>query len=183
LIGGGILAKRYAKALFGLGNELGSPQIILESLRDIVALADESPELRRVLFTPLYPREERRAVLRALAPRLAWSDAVRAFMLILVDESRTTLIPAIYEALRELVDRSAGRVEAHVRSARPLTPEQHQRLAASLSRRLGAQVTLRAEVDPALVGGVVARIGDLLLDGSVKTQLAGLADSLRRQPE
>ena len=183
MIGGGTLARRYAKALFDLASETGDAQKLLDALGELVEMTTESPELARVLYTPLHPREERRSVIRALAKKLAWSDALRAFTMILVDENRTSLLPAIHEAYRSLVDRSAGRVEAHVRSARPLSADQQKRLATSLSRRLGAEVSLRVEVDPSLVGGIVARVGDLLLDGSVKTQLSGIAASLRRQPE
>lgn len=180
MIGGGILARRYARALFGLGEAAGQTSAHLAELDAVVELAQQNPELRRVVFTPLHPRQERLGVLRGIAVRMGVHAEVRAFLMLLLEENRIALLPAIRDALRELVDRAAGRVEAQVRSARPLSEAQEEALRQALSRRMGAQVTLRTQVDPGLIGGVVARVGDLLFDGSVKTQLASLAANLRK---
>jgi len=180
LIGRTVLARRYAQALFGLAQEMQATERWLDELTEFTRLARENPELEQVLFTPLHPREERRKVLRELAKRLGLAGELSSFLLILVDENRTALLPAIRDEVRNLWDRSVGRVEAVVRSARPLTSEQEASIRDALSARVSAQVTLRTEVDPDLIGGVVARVGDLLFDGSVKTQLASLADSLRK---
>ncbi len=180
MIGSGILARRYAKALFDLGRETGSPAALLEELDGIAQLADESRELARVIFTPLHPREQRRGVVSALAQRLGVSKEIRAFLLILVEENRTALLLPIRDELKVLVDRAAGRLQAQITSARELSADELARLEVALSRRMNAELTLEVKVDPQLIGGVVARVGDLLLDGSVRTQLASLAESLRR---
>ncbi len=180
MIGRTVLARRYARALFDLAQEAQATERWLAELTEFTQMARDNPELERVLFTPLYPREERRKVLRELAQRLSLAPELRSFLLILVDENRTVLLPSICDAVRTLWDRSIGRVEAVVCSARPLTPEQEDSIRSALSARISAEVNLRTEVDPELIGGVVARVGDLLFDGSVKTQLASLADSLRK---
>lgn len=180
MIGSGILARRYAKALFELGREIGSPATLLEELDSLAQIASEHRDLGRVLFTPLYPREQRRSVVRALAERLGLSAEIRAFLLILVDENRTALLLPIRDELKVLVDRAAGRLQAQITSARELRADELAQLKAALSRRMNAELTLELKVDPQLIGGVVARVGDLLLDGSVRTQLASLAESLRR---
>lgn len=180
---GSAIAKRYARAVFGLAEETaGAEQLLLE----IDSLTEEilaSPDLRRVLLTPLYPRNERRAVLSEIADRLGSPRDVRAVAMILVDENRTQLLPAIRDALRELVDRAAGRVVAKVTSARPLDAQQSEELRQALGRRVNAEVTLDVEVDERLIGGVVARVGDLLFDGSVRTQLESLGANLRKGSE
>jgi len=180
LIGRTILARRYALALFGLAREAQATDAWLQELEALVELARTSPDLNRVLFTPLSPREDRRRVVRELGRRLSLSTELNSFLLLLIDENRTTLLPTVAEEFRTLVDRASGRVEALVRSARELTDEQMDRIRRALSARVSAEVTLRTEVDPDLIGGVVARVGDLLFDGSVKTQLASLAESLRK---
>jgi F-type H+-transporting ATPase subunit delta len=180
LIGSGILARRYAKALFDLGRETGSPAALLEELDALAELVEEHRDFARVIFTPLYPREQRRGVVKALAERLELSAGIRAFLLILVDENRTVLLLPIRDELKILVDRAAGRLQAQITSARELRPEELTQLKAALARRVNAELTLEVKVDPQLIGGVVARVGDLLLDGSVRTQLASLAESLRR---
>ena len=180
MIRGGAVARRYARALFGLGQEAGDPATLLSELDSLTEVILGSDDLRRVLFAPIHPRRERRGVVRALANRLGVSAPVRAFAMILVDENRTPYLPQIADAMRELVDRAAGRVEADVVSARPLDDGEEQRVREALSARVGAQVTLKTAVDPALIGGVIARVGDLLLDGSVRAQLDSLRGSLRK---
>ncbi len=118
-----------------------------------------------------------------LAARLGMDPELRAFVMLLVDENRMQRVPEIRDALREFVEQAAGRVEAHVVSARRLRPAEVKRLRVALSRRVGAEVTLDLEEDPDLIGGLVARVGDLMIDGSVRTQLGSLARSLRRGSE
>jgi F-type H+-transporting ATPase subunit delta len=180
LIGSGILARRYAKALFDLGRESGSPTRFLEELDGFARLAGDHADLARVLFTPLYPREQRRSVVISLAERLQLSREIRAFLLILVDENRTSLLLGIRDELKTLVDRAAGRLQAQITSARPLDEAEIEQVRSALARRVAAELTLEVKVDPQLIGGVVARVGDLLLDGSVRTQLASLGETLRK---
>jgi len=180
MIGGAAISRRYARALFGLGEELADPATLLEDLGSFTDEVAESDELTRVLFTPVHPRSERRGVVRELAERLGIRDEVRAFIMILIDESRVRLLPEIRESLAQLVEEAAGRMTGQVTSARPLSKGQLEAIRTALSRRLGAEVQLETRVDPELIGGVIARVGDLLLDGSVRTQLAALGESLRK---
>lgn len=181
MIGGTAIARRYARAVFGLGE--GDPARTGTLLEEFEALTDEilaSDDLRRSLLTPLFPRAERQGVIDELVRALGLSPEIRATAAVLVNENRMRLFPLIRDELRTLVDEMAGRVEARVSSARPLEDAQREQLRQALSRRVGADVTLEVSVDPELIGGVVARIGDLLLDGSVRTQLENLGASLRK---
>ncbi len=180
---GGALARRYARALFELGKERGDVAAQLERLGAFVELVEGNADLRRVLFTPIHPRAERRGVVSDLAARLGMDPELRAFMLLLVDQNRMQHVPEIRDALGELVEQAAGRIEARVVSARPLKRPQLKSLREALSRRVGAEVTIDASEDPELIGGLVAHVGDLMIDGSVRTQLGFLARSLRRGSE
>ena len=180
MIAAGAIAGRYARALFALGEETGDAATLLAELDELTEAATVMPELERVLFTPLYRRAERRAVIAELARRLEHSEVTRSFVMLLVDENRMGLLPDIRDALRELVERAAGRVHAKVSSARSLESTEIEQLRQALSRRMNALVTIETEVDPRLIGGVVARVGDLLFDGSLRTQLDSLRGSLRR---
>lgn len=177
---GGALDRRYARALFGMEAPLDRARALLEEVDDLCQEIEASPELVRALFTPLFPRHERRAVIRELVERLDHSTTLRSFAALLVDQNRAQHLPGIRDELRRLVETAEGRVEARVTSARPLGDAEAEGVRRALSERVGATVTLTLDVDPSLIGGLVARVGDLLLDGSVRTQLASLAESLRR---
>jgi len=178
--GASALARRYALAVFGLAESQADSAALLEQVHAFTTLAHENPELERVLFTPIHPRAERRAVLNQLAPVLELHPHVRGLLMVLTDENRMPLLPAIRDALRVLVDQAAGRVEAQVISARELEAETVAELQRALSERVRSEVTLSLAVNPELIGGVVVRVGDLLLDGSVRTQLASLGENLRQ---
>ena len=181
MIGAAQIAQRYARAVFALAE--GDATRAARLLEEFDALTQEilgSDELRRCLLTPLFPRSERRGVVTELCNRLQLSPEIRATALILVAENRMGLLVDVRDQLRELVDRTAGRVEAVVTSARALDTAQQERLREALARRVGVNVVLRLRQDPALIGGLVVRVGDLLLDGSVRTQLENLGASLRK---
>jgi F-type H+-transporting ATPase subunit delta len=177
---GSALARRYARALFGLVETPQERRTQLAELDELSELIEGDEALRRAVFTPLYPRAERRAVLHELAERLGLHRDLQRFSALLVEENRTRHLPQIRDELRTLVERAEGRVEARVTSARPLEPEEVQRVRTALAERVGSDVQIEVDVDPGLIGGLVARIGDLLLDASVRTQLATLAGSLRK---
>jgi F-type H+-transporting ATPase subunit delta len=181
LIGPSQIAQRYARAVFGLAE--GDARRAARLLEEFDELTEEilaSDALRRCLLTPLFPRSERHGVVTELCNRLQLSPEIRATALILVGENRMGLLAAVRDQLRELVDRTAGRIEAVVTSARALDAGQQERLREVLARRVGANVALRLQQDPGLIGGLVVRVGDLLLDGSVRTQLENLGASLRK---
>lgn len=182
MIGGGEIGRRYALAIFGLGADAPARAKLLADLDTLATAISSSPDLERVLFKPIHPRAERKAVMHDIAERLGVPIEIRAAAEILVEENRAQLLPMIRDQLRALVDTEAGRVEARVTTARPLDKAAQEQLRRALSRRVNAEVTLVAEVDPTLIGGVVARIGDLLLDGSIRTQLVNLGANLRKGP-
>lgn len=182
MIGGGEIARRYARAVFGLGADAASRAKLYAALDGLAVEISGNVELASVLLTPIHPRSERKAVMNELGERLGISAEVRAVADILLDSNRATLLPAIRDELRALVDAEAGRVEARVTSARPLAADAQEQLRQAISRRVNREVTLVLEVDPTLIGGIVARIGDLLLDGSIRTQLETLGANLRKGP-
>jgi F-type H+-transporting ATPase subunit delta len=182
VIGAGEISRRYARAIFGLSEGATAHAKLLEEVRALTGEITESAELSRVLLTPIHPRVERKAVVRELAKRLGLSIEISATAEILVDENRLQLLPALANALQDLVDQEAGRVSARVVSARPLDADAQQKIRAALGRRVNADVAIEWSVDPGLIGGVVARIGDLLLDGSIRTQLEQLEETLKKGP-
>ncbi len=173
------LAKRYAQALFDvLPDEPArvASARALDELRELVAGHDE---LRRALDTPVVPSRKKRAILEAIfaqAPEVP--DPVRRLLLLLADDDRLTLLPALADAFRERVMTSQHVVAGEVVTAVPLPESSRTAMADALGRAAGATVRLTASVDPSIVGGVVARVGSRVFDGSVTRQLDRLRQAL-----
>jgi len=174
----GSVARRYARALFSIGVDRGDFEQLGRELGDLAALWSAEPDLRQALENPVFSPTEKRAVLEQLLPRVAPSPEAQKFVLLLLERRRIALLPAISRSYRELSDAHTGRVRALVTSAQPLGPAEVDRVRRSLEQRTGKRVILETAVDPSLIGGLVARVGDLVLDGSVRTQLATLRSRL-----
>ena len=174
----GSVSRRYARALFSIGVDRANFEQLGKELDAVAELWTGSPELREAVANPVFKASEKRAVMQTLLPRVAPTADVQRFVLLLLDRGRLPSVPHIARAYREMVDLHAGRVRAHITSAQPLGPAELNRIRDSLARRTGKHVVLEASVDPALIGGVVARVGDLVLDGSIRTQLGTLRDKL-----
>jgi F-type H+-transporting ATPase subunit delta len=175
---GGSIARRYARALFGIGVDAGNFEALGRELADLAGLWASSPELRQTMENPVFKPSEKRAILEQILPRLAPTAEVQRLVLLLLERRRIVLLPGIARAYRDLADAHTGRVRARVISAEPLGPGALDRVRLSLEERTGKKVILETAVDADLIGGVVARVGDLVLDGSVRTQLDDLRSKL-----
>jgi F-type H+-transporting ATPase subunit delta len=175
---GGSVARRYARALFELGVDRGRFEAFGAELAELAAMYASSPELRQTLENPVFKLDQRRAVLSKLLPSVAPSGEVQTFASLLLDRSRLIALPAIARAYAEMVDAKLGRVNATVTSAQPLDPATRAQVQAALEKRTGKKVVLTTGVDPSLIGGIVARVGDLVLDGSLRTRLATLQNRI-----
>ena len=177
----GSAARRYARALFTLADEQGEADSVRRELQTVSELLQEHPELRGALFQPLHPARERKAALVGLAERLGSSILLTSFLQFLIDQRRLIDFETICAEYGRLADAAAGRMGAQVRTASPLSPVQREQLESALSRRSGRRVDLSVTVDESLLGGVVAQLGDLVFDGSLRTQLRQLRASLTRE--
>lgn len=173
-------ARRYARALFALAREEGRIDAVREELTGLARLLDGTPELRDVIYRPLHPVAERRAALDAVAQRLGFGLTFRHFCTFLLEQGRMGAFPQVCTEYERLADEAAGRVPAEVVAASELAPDQVDRLRRALVARTGQDVQIQLRIDPSIVGGVVARVGDLVLDGSLRTQLAGLRSTLMK---
>lgn len=173
-------ARRYAKALFALAREIDRVAETRAEVEQLGALIGGNQELHAVLLQPLHPAPQRRAVLRAVAERMGASPLLRNFLSFLVDQRRLVDWDAIQAEFARLADEAAGLTQVRVRSASPLSDAQRERLQRALERKSGGRVALEVEIDPALLGGAVAQVGDLVYDGTLRTQLRQLRASLAR---
>jgi F-type H+-transporting ATPase subunit delta len=175
------VARRYAKALFQLASEEGRSGELREELAALTSLLGADAELRSVLLEPLHPVEQRKAVLEGVAAHLGSSPVLRNFYAFLINQRRLVDIDGIHAEYERLADEAAGLTRALVRAASPLRDDQLARLRQALAGRTGRQVELEVEIDESLLGGVVAQVGDLVFDGSLRSQLDQLRGSLVRE--
>ena len=171
---------RYAKALFALGKEEQNIQSLRSEVARLAELLAEHSDFREVLLTPLHPANERKAVLLKVAERAELSHLLKNFTAYLIDRRRLIDFPEIAEEFSRLADEDEGLLTAKVRSASPLDEEREQRLQRALSERTGRRVRLDIELDPTLIGGAIAQVGDLVIDGSLRTQLGQLRATLMK---
>jgi len=171
--------RSYAKALFALAQERGRADTVLRELAAAADLFAREPELRAFLSRPWVTTTVKRDAAAEVAARLEVAPLTRDFLARVAAHGRAERLPSIAAAYLELVDDAAGRVSARVRTATPLTADERAALAGRLSRVTGGkQVVLEEAVDGALLGGFVAEIGSLLVDGSLDGQLARLRERL-----
>ena len=172
--------RRYAKALFEIARETGQVEAIGRELGQFQEVFAVQPALRDVLLRPWIKPEERRAVAAEIATLAGCARAVQGFIGLVASRSRMDHLPEIVEAYGHLADAAIGQVRAAVRTAVALTAEDKRHLAASLGQRLGKTVVIEETVDRGLLGGFVAQIGSLILDGSVDGQLQRMRERLLR---
>lgn len=175
-----ILARRYAKALFSLGKQNGKSEEYSQALGVIAGLFhDEAAGVRDALSNPLYPLEVRQQVMAKIAKKIKADTILSAFLALVVDKSRAAILPDIADELRILTDRERNISHGVVVSAVALNKALLAKTQATLEKLTGTQVILETKVDPSIIGGIVAKVGDLVLDGSIKTQLNGLKESIK----
>ena len=173
-------ARRYARALFSLAKEDGRTAEVRGEIDALSALFAESAELRNALLTPLHPVKERRAVLRAVSERSGLSPLICNFYSYLIEQRRLVDFPGISAEFARLVDEDAGLMTAEVVTAAPLDEGRRDRLRNALSERTGYDVRLKVELDPDLIGGAIAKVGDLIFDSCIRTQLEQLRSNLTK---
>ena len=174
----GPVARRYAKALHALAGEAGRAEAVADELSRFAGLLDGERELREVLAWPWVKAATKRSLVVAVSDRLGLSPLARNFLALVAQRRRFGLLADIVAAYRALIDRTAGRVRARVRSAAPLADADRAALRERLGRRLGKLVLLDTEVDPALLGGFVVEVESRVLDASVAGRLRALRGAL-----
>ena len=173
-----IIAKRYAKAYFELAKEQGRLTEAQSELSEIVAFFDNESELRGVLFNPVFETVERKAVLNAILDKFDLSKPLHSLLSLLVDKNKLVYVGLVSENFSRLVDDAEGRLKVEVASAAKLDKKSIAKLKDEFSKLTGKEVELEVVVDQSLLGGVVARYGGMVYDGSIKTQLKQMGEAL-----
>ena len=176
----GSLARRYARAVLEISTANGNLDKIGADLRSLAKAMRESAELVTALTNPAIRRADRRRVIDGLLQRIGAELHTKNLVYLLLDGERLGSLEAISREVDAMIEAKAGRMSAEITSARPLDATQLSQIITSLEKLSGKKVAVTRREDPDLLGGVVAKLGDTVYDGSLRTQLRTLRDELTK---
>ena len=165
------LAERYAGALVDVAIENKQADQVKQELAEFAAMVRESPELHAFLSNPSIARASKHAAVEQLVARMGASRTLRNYLFVIVDQRRAGMLVEIEQAFSALLDARQGITQATVTSAADLTLDERAELDAALAKLTGKKVQTQFNIDPALIGGAVVKIGSTIYDGSVRAQL------------
>ena len=174
------VARRYAKALLLISKEDGQTDAYRKELGGFADLMEQENALNQAITNPLYDATNRRNVLQAVLDNLGVSRTMKSFLLLLFDKGRIGFIGSVDEFYQKLADELKGIARASLISASKLSEDTVEKIRAALSKKTKKKVLLEVDQDPELIGGIITKIGDLIWDGSIKTQLTNMRETLKR---
>jgi F-type H+-transporting ATPase subunit delta len=174
------IARRYAKALLLISKEDDQTDTYRNELGGFADLMEQEKSLNEAITNPLYGTKGRRNVLQTVIDKLGLTRTMKSFLLLVFDKGRIGFIGSINDFYQKLADELKGVARANLVAATDLSAATVEKIRAALSKKTNKDVILEVEQDPELIGGIITKIGDLVWDGSVKTQLINMRESLKR---
>jgi F-type H+-transporting ATPase subunit delta len=173
------LAQRYATAMFDLAKEQKKLDRVQADLTGLTRLMVESPELKRLVESPVISRADQVSAITAVAERARLDDLTKRLLGLMAAHRRLFALPGVAKAYAGMLAAEKGEVAAEVVSAVPLEAAQIATLEKSIASFVGQAVSVETRVDPALLGGVTVRVGSRMLDASLRTKLMQLEQALK----
>ena len=173
------VAGRYATALFEIAKESKSLDKVEADILALEAALAESPELRHMLSSPVFTREDQGRAITAIAAKMGLGQAVTNTLGLMAKNRRLFVVPGLIAQLKALIAADRGEVTAEVTAARPLSEAQAAALADTLKASVGKDVKVEVTVDESLIGGLVVKVGSRMIDTSVRSKLANLQNIMK----
>lgn len=174
------ISKRYAKALVSLGSEQNKVEDFGQQLADLSGVVESEDQLRLLIESPTLSPEKKAGILGEIMDKLETSDLMRKFFGLLMQKGRMVCIGQINQYYRELADELSGILRARITAAGKLSAKNKKAIGAELEKQTGKKVELTVDVDASLIGGLRTEIGGRLFDGSIKTQLKRIENTLTK---
>jgi F-type H+-transporting ATPase subunit delta len=172
------IAKRYARAFFGIAGEDGLYEKYYLELTLFSSIIKESKDLKELLLNPVFGQDEKRAVVDSLLKKTDISNVTANFLRLLVDKRRIGILSDIESCYRKFMDDALKKIRVDVKTAFPLSAELSEKLQKRMEDLTGRKVEMAVSEDASLLGGIVVGVGDTLYDGSIKTQLHNVRNLL-----
>ena len=174
------ISRRYAKALLYLGQEDGRYAQYGQELEAFRTFLNQESQMKAILESPIYDAASRSKLLNTILEKIDFSVTVKSFLQLLQSKGQIGYLEGICRYFQQLTDELSNLTRAVVTAATPLSTEVVSRIQEALKQVVKKEVLVTVKQDPAIIGGIVAQVGDLLFDGSLQTQLKSLKESLRR---
>ena len=173
------LAGRYATALFELAEEEKQLDRVAQDLADLAHMIDTSPDLRRLVRSPVISRDDQGRAMAEILNKAGMSELVRNFVGVIARNRRLFALPSMIAAYRSLLAARRGEATAEVVSARALTKKQLEAIAGQLKKTVGTKVAVSTRIDAGLLGGLVVKVGSRMFDSSLRTKLQRLRFAMK----
>jgi len=174
----GSIATRYAKAIFELALEKNFLGKCMEEMEGILSIWKENEDFRNSMKNPTVSQKTRKRIMEGLSRGLALSDITRRFFLLLIEKNRMEFLELIVLIFRDMYNRQKGTIRGQIISAFPMEQKLLSRIKESLEKKLGKRIILEISIDETLIGGMIIKIGDLIIDGSLKHALKEAQQSI-----
>ena len=173
------IAERYATAIFEIAQDNNSLGGLESGINDLDAALNESADFRTLIRSPLISRADQGAAIARIAEKMDLTPVLRNALALMAEKRRLFILPQLIVALRRLLAEARNEITAEVTSAKALTKAQTEKLAATLSARVGKTVTINATVDESLIGGLVVKVGSKMIDTSIRSKLDSLQNAMK----
>jgi len=173
------VAGRYATALFELARERGVLPAVEADLTAVEAALADSADFRELIASPVFSREDMAAAIKAIAAKMELGAETANTLGLMAENRRLFVLPALIASVKALAAAERGEITAEVSTAKPLTEGQSTALRDALKASVGKDVALNVTVDPALIGGLVIKVGSRMVDSSIRSKLANLQNIMK----
>lgn len=173
------IAARYATAVFELVKEEKGLKALETDVAALSSALKDSPDLRALIASPIYSREDQTRAVTAVAAKMGLSPTLSNTLALMGQGRRLFVLPQLLSALQAMIADEKGEVTAEVTAAAALTKAQADKLAKSLSTSVGKTVKLNTTVDDSLIGGLIVKVGSKMIDTSIRSKLASLQNSMK----
>lgn len=173
------IAGRYAQAIFEIVKEEGGLDALAQQTDDLRAALNDSGDLRSLISSPIYTRDQQSRAITSLADKMGLSATLANTLKLMAGNRRLFVLPQLVQQLQGLIANERGEIAAEVTSAVALTDEQQQRLTRTLAEKSGKKVNLNTRVDESLIGGMIVKLGSQMIDSSIRSKLASLQNTMK----
>ena len=173
------IAGRYATAVFELAKEGKDLAAVEKDLSALDAALTDSADLRELIASPVYSRDQQAAAMAAVAKKMKLGATVSNTIALMASKRRLFALPQMIDSVKALIAREKGEVTAEVVSAKALTKAQTDKLAKTLKSKFGKDIRINATVDESIIGGLIVKVGSKMIDSSIASKLSKLQNTMK----